>query len=200
MLNVDLYVDYPRLAVLYSGGADSTLLYYLVIANLLKSNQHKTLDLLIVDRHNKPIDRAVNLYNTVKEQIGDNISTLKIITVPESTPNNMQVLRMVEQVQDNYDCILWGVNQYPDDISIRPRSEFTVDFSKYADHPKLKLPFANSKKTDIIDTFIKLGLEHILNNTHSCGNPGPVPCGECFNCRERTWAYKQLGLVPNFGV
>lgn len=200
MIDVNLYVDYPRIAVLYSGGADSTLLYYLVALHLLEHGQHKTLDLLIVDRHNKPIDRAVNLYNTVKELIGDNISTLKIINIPESTPGNLQVLQVVNQEQNNYDCILWGVNQYPDDQSIRPKTEFTVNFSKYADHPKLKLPFANYKKTDIIDTFIKLGLEDILNNTHSCGNPGAVPCGECFNCRERTWAYKQLGLVPNLGV
>lgn len=200
MINVDLYVNYPRLAVLYSGGADSTLLYYLVAANLLKHGQYKTLDLLIVDRYNKPIEKAIKLYNRVKEQLGDTISTLKIINVPESTPNNLQVLQVVNQEQDNYDCILWGVNQYPDDVSIRPRSEFTVNFSKYADHPKLKLPFTNYKKTDIIDTFIKLGLEHILNNTHSCGNPGLVPCGECFNCRERAWAYKELGRLPNLGI
>lgn len=200
MLNIDVYANFRRLAVLYSGGADSTLLYYLVATHLLKQADGRQLDLLIVDRHNKPVERAVNLYHTIKQRINDNISQLKIITVPENTPGYLQVIKVVEQEQDNYDAILWGVNQYPDDVSIRPQRAFTVDFDSYTDHPKLKLPFASLKKSNIIEMFLELGIEDILHNTHSCGNPGLEPCGQCFNCRERIWAYNQLGLTPNLGI
>lgn len=200
MLNINVYANFRRVAVLYSGGADSTLLYYLVATHLLNEGKDTQLDLLIVDRHNKPIERAVNLYNTVKEKINDRYSQLKIITVPDDTPGHLQVIKTVEQEQDNYDAILWGVNQYPDDETIRPQRAFTVDFDSYINHPKLKLPFANLKKSDIIEMFIQLGIEDILHNTHSCGRPGPEPCGECFNCRERIWAFDQLGLEPNLGI
>lgn len=193
--------NYPKkIAVLYSGGADSTLLYYLVIKSIIDHCSDKTLDLLIVDRHNNPIDKAKILYQKVKTHINDNISNLKIIAVSNDTPGHLQVLKTVEQVQDDYDVILWGVNQYPDDASIRPKKDYTVTFSKYINHTKLQLPFADLKKVDIIKMFLELGLEDILNNTHSCGNPGNMPCGECFNCRERIWAYNQLGLEPNLGI
>ncbi len=200
MLDINISVDAKRIAILYSGGADSTLLYYLVATYLIKQRNDTQLDLLIVDRHNKPIERAVNLYNTVKEKINDQSSQLKIITVPNDTPSHLQVIKTVEQEQDNYDVILWGVNQYPDDTTIRPQRAFTVDFDRYSDHPKLKLPFANLKKSNIIEMFVELGLEDILHSTHSCGRPGLIPCGECFNCRERIWAYKKLGLEPNLGI
>lgn len=193
--------NYPKkIAVLYSGGADSTLLYYLVAKSIINYYPDKTLDLLIVDRYNKPVDKATALYNNTKLHIGDTISNLKVISLPADTQGHLQVALVVDQVRDQYDVILWGVNQYPDDLSIRPKKDYTVDFSKYTNHGKLRLPFADLKKVDIIKMFIDLGLEDILNNTHSCGNPGLIPCGECFNCRERIWAYEQLGLVPNLGI
>jgi 7-cyano-7-deazaguanine synthase in queuosine biosynthesis len=200
MVDININVDAKRIAILYSGGADSTLLYYLVATYLIKQSKDTQLDLLIVDRYNKPLDKAINLYNTVKEKINDKTSNLKIITLLENTPGHLQVIKVVEQEQNNYDTIFWGVNQYPDDLTIRPKKDYTVNFSKFKNHPKLKLPFSDYKKTDIVETFIELGIEDILRSTHSCGRPGAEPCGECFNCRERIWAFNQLGLEPNLGI
>lgn len=199
MIDIELS-KFDRLALLYSGGADSALLYYLVATYLLKSNTKFTLDLLIVDRYNKPIEKAISLYQKIKERINDNTSSLKIVTLPDSTPGHLQVIKVVEQEQKNYDAILWGVNKYPSDITIRPKNEFTVDFKRFSNHPKLKLPFEHFSKVDIIKTFFDLGLTDILDNTHSCGRPVELPCGECFNCRERAWAYQQLGMEPNLGI
>jgi len=200
MLSIDQYINSKRIAVLYSGGADSTLLYYLVARSIKQIGSTQTLDLIIVDRFNNPIIKAAKLYETVRHLVRDYSSSLKIISVPSDTPNHLQVIKTIEQIQDNYDVILWGVNQYPADTSIRPQLDYTVNFSAYKDHPKLKLPFADYSKVDIIRTFIELGLEDILHNTHSCGRPEQTPCGLCFNCRERAWAFDQLGLEPNLGI
>ncbi len=199
---IDLNViEYPkRLAVLYSGGADSTLLYYLTASSIIKNQTDHSLDLLIVDRYNKPLEKATEIFYHVKQHLGDSFTSLKFIQLPEDIPGNLQVLKCVELESINYDAILWGVNQYPADISIRPMASHTVNFSSYTNHPKLKLPFANYSKADIISTFIELELEDILHNTHSCGQPVDIPCGKCFNCRERTWAYRKLGLEPNLGI
>jgi 7-cyano-7-deazaguanine synthase in queuosine biosynthesis len=189
-----------RIAVLYSGGADSTLLYYLTIKSIISNHPEKTLDLLIVDRYNKPLEKAQTLYNRLKIRLNDNISTLKTITLPKDIPGNLQITKVIELSKWNYDTILWGINQYPDDMTIRPKVEYTVDFSKFSDHPLIKLPFAGMDKSSIIKRFLDLGLEDILNSTHSCGNPAEIPCGKCFNCRERIWAYERLGLTPNLGI
>lgn len=193
---------YPdRLAVLYSGGADSTLLYYLVVRSIMQNYSGKSLDLVIIDRYNNPIDRATALYEDLKSNMGDYVTTLKFIPIPDSVPGNQQILYAVNKIKESYDAILWGINQYPDDTSIRPKNNlYQIDFERFKAPDKLHLPFANFKKTDIIETYFKLGIADILNKTHSCGEPVEVPCGQCFNCRERTWAFRQLGLEPNLGI
>lgn len=201
MINIDLNMYPNRMAVLYSGGADSTLLYYLVISSIMQNYPEKSLDLIIVDRYNNPVDRATTLYNNIRLSIGDTITKLRFIPLPDSVPGHQQVLQAVDKIKNEYDTIFWGINQYPDDITIRPKnSSYQIDFENFKAPDKLHLPFAKFKKTDIIETYIKLGITDILYNTHSCGEPGAVPCGKCFNCRERIWAFTQLGLEPNLGI
>lgn len=201
MINIDLS-EYPsKLAVLYSGGADSTLLYYLVISSIMQNYPEKSLDLIIVDRYNNPVDRATTLYNNIRSTIRDSVTRLRFIPLSDSVPGNLQVLRAVDKIKADYDAIFWGINQYPDDNSIRPKnSSYQINFDTFKAPDKLHLPFAKFKKTDIIETYVKLGITDILYNTHSCGEPVDQPCGECFNCRERIWAFTQLGLEPNLGI
>ena len=201
MINIDLNMYPNRMAVLYSGGADSTLLYYLVISSIMQNYPEKSLDLIIVDRYNNPVDRATTLYNNIRLSIGDTITKLRFIPLPDSVPGHQQVLQAVDKIKNEYDAILWGINQYPDDETIRPKnSSYQIDFENFKAPDKLHLPFAKFKKTDIIETYVKLGITDILYNTHSCGEPVDQPCGECFNCRERIWAFTQLGLEPNLGI
>lgn len=200
IIDIDINSLPDKLALLYSGGADSTLLYYLIYTAIAKTNQKKYLDLILVDRHNKPIDKATRLYLKMKSELGDSITNLKLIHLPDSVPNNLRIIEVAKIIDHSYDAIIWGVNQYPDDESIRPRPEYTVNFEKFKSHSKLKLPLADYKKSDVIETFMSLGLKTILEQTHSCGQPAGSPCAQCFNCRERIWAYKKLGLEPHLGV
>lgn len=201
MINIDLNMYSNRMAVLYSGGADSTLLYYLVISSIMQNYSEKSLDLIIVDRYNNPVDRATTLYNNIRSTIRDSVTRLRLIPLSDSVPGHQQVLQAVDKIKEDYDAILWGINQYPDDTTIRPKnSSYQIDFENFKAPDKLHLPFAKFKKTDIIETYVKLGITDILYNTHSCGEPVTVPCGKCFNCRERIWAFRQLGLAPNLGI
>lgn len=201
MISIDLSKYPSKLAVLYSGGADSTLLYYLVATSIMQNYPDKSLDLIIVDRYNNPVDRATTLYNNLRSLIKDSITRLRFIPLPDTVPGNLQVLQAVNKIKADYDAILWGVNQYPDDAAIRPKnSSYQIDFENFKAPDKLYLPFAKFKKTDIIETYIKLGITDILYNTHSCGEPVEIPCGECFNCRERIWSFQKLGLEPNLGI
>jgi len=197
-IDINSYPD--KLALLYSGGADSTLLYYLTLDALVNCSFKKSLDLILFDRYNKPVEKAVSLYNSIREEFKDTITNLRIIELEDTMPNNLRILETIKIISDDYDAIMWAVNQYPDDTSIRPKTEYTVNFNKFKADDKLRLPFADYKKTDIIETFIKLDLMHILEQTHTCGEPGAVPCGKCFNCRERSWAFSQLSLEPNLGI
>jgi hypothetical protein len=121
-------------------------------------------------------------------------STLTQLPIP--TVEQFREVRVATDIlEQQYDCVVWGINQYPDDESIRPKVLFN-----FQEHGKLKLPFARVPKYEIIQTFYDLGISHILHNTHSCGLPDDKPCGHCFNCRERLWAYNMLGMTPELGI
>ena len=45
-----------------------------------------------------------------------------------------------------------------------------------------------------------LGISDILPLTHSCGSNNLIPCGTCFNCQEREWAYVTIGKPVNLGI
>jgi 7-cyano-7-deazaguanine synthase in queuosine biosynthesis len=199
-MKIDIDISsYPnKLALLYSGGADSTLLYYLTYKSIIEKFPDKSLELILLDRYNKPVERALSLYEKISKEIGDNITVLRFLPLEESIPNNLKIMEAVKRL--DHDAVLWAVNQYPDDTTIRPKSEYTVPFDRFRNHSKLKLPFVDYKKTDIVETFIALGLTHLLEQTHSCGEPLDIPCGQCFNCRERAWAYRQLGLTTHLGI
>lgn len=200
MFDINNYPD--KLAILYSGGADSTLMYYICITSILDNYPAKKLDLLLTDRFNKPLDKAIALYDKIKDQINDNVSNLRIIKVNDDVPGHRQVLDVFQQVENEYDAILWGAIRYPDDVSIRPKNLYTVNFDRLSTFsPKIRLPLSEFNKKDIVKMFIDLGIEDILNQTHSCGsNEDSGPCGKCFNCRERAWAYQQLTLEINLGI
>ena len=189
---IDLnFSDYPdTIALLYSGGADSTLLYYLMAKQL----KNKRLDLFILDRYNRPLEKAQHVFDLVNRSLNYYNSTLSLLAIP-TVEQHKEVKTATEILESDYDCIAWGINKYPDDDTIRPKVLFN-----FVETGKLKLPFANILKHEIIGTFYELGIEHILHHTHSCGLADEQPCGQCFNCRERIWAYNVLKMTPELGL
>ena len=185
------FSNYPnRIALLFSGGVESTLLYYL----LGTESASKSLSLYVVDRHNQPLSKAHTVFEMVRSIINDNTTELKQLHLIEIA-NQRQVPFASRMLEQKYEAVVWGINQYPDDTSIRPQHQFD-----FVERGKMKLPLANLQKDAIIKLYYEIGIQHILAHTHSCGSDQDHPCGECFNCRERAWAYQRLGLPVDLGI
>lgn len=184
---------YDDIALLFSGGADSTLLLYLLL--LENQNLSKQISTYVIDRHNKPVDRAQRVHTLVTNKL--NVQTkLQVLTVPQ-VEQHREVITGSKILSETHKIVMSGVNKYPSDQSIRPNHIFQY----FQDTETFKLPFKELEKYHIIDAFYKLGIEDLLSYTHSCGLQLTAPCQyHCFNCRERVWAYKILGRVPNLGV
>lgn len=180
-------------AILFSGGADSTLIYYWYAMN------NKTpFTLYVFDRWNKPVDKAISLYTELKLRFNDNKSTLEVLELPEM-PTYEQVGYAIDILKDKHEVVVFSGNQYPADESIRPKfTQSLIDFSSMPEY--VYCPLSALDKSQIIRLYYQYGIEDLLPKTHSCGSNKPTPCGECFNCREREWAYKQLGLTPEMGI
>ena len=62
------------------------------------------------------------------------------------------------------------------------------------------LPFIDIQKDQTIQIYYNHGIEEILPMTHSCGSSELKPCGMCFNCKERIWAYNKLNKSLELGL
>lgn len=192
----DLTAYKPNLAILFSGGADSALLFYLSALEIINGDLDKQVTLYVVDRYNKPLSYAFDTYERICKKLDFKKVQLQQITIP-TLPNHTQMSRVIDTIYQTklHDELLIGMNKYPDDITIRP-----TFISEFKETPFVKIPFKYHTKDALIAAFFKLGIEDILYNTRSCGTPTPAPCKTCFNCRERLWAFNRLGIEPNFGL
>lgn len=188
-----------KIALLYSGGADSTLIYYKLLQCI---DSTTSLTLVLFDRFNNPVEKATKLYDNLKERWNDKNSTLEILDVADyAYENRMQYA--ISTLNKRFDSVVLGFNKYPSDESIRPKSVlYTMTNLNRAleTYSNLVVPLSNTEKDEVIKTFYDNNIEDVLPLTHSCGSGQSYPCGECFNCKERIWAYKKLGLILDMGI
>ena len=178
--------QYPKkIALLFSGGVESTLLLYLLNQEI--QNTDHELSVFVLDRPNKPLIKSREMFAKIGK------GSLNVLHIPE-VKYWQQIPFATEILKQQYDVVLRGMNKYPSDQSIRPDRLFN-----FQESDKLKLPFKDLEKHQTIRAFYKLGIEELLPFTHSCGLHLDVPCGQCFNCRERRWGYNLLGLKVNLG-
>jgi len=191
-----------NIAILFSGGVESTLLYYLT----LKQSSSKTnITLFIIDRDNNPIERAFDLYNKLKILWNDTRTSLNILLIPEIIPSHKKINNALNILNQEHDCVILGLNKYPSKESIRPKFKGntfnnTSILKMLNKFENLILPFIDLQKNQIIQMYYDYDIKEILQMTHSCGSPELKPCKICFNCRERIWAYNKLDKPLELGV
>ena len=186
--------DYPNdIALLFSGGVDSTLLFYLISIEINKRYPDKTLTLYIIDRYNNPCNKANKVFEKIvnKTNLFVNLHQLSIPSVYQQ----YEISVASKIISMRHSVVICGFNKYPRDETIRPNHIVNIK-----DSEKVKFPFAHIEKDKIVQEFFNLGIDDILPVTHSCGLNRPIPCGTCFNCRERRWAYNLLRKQVNLGI
>ena len=190
MIDLENYPD--DIALLFSGGVESTLLLYLISTEIVRRYPNKQLTLYLLDRYNKPIDKANTVVNMVFNKTKLPVS-LKLLSIPKISQHR-EISLASKIIGPQHSIVICGFNKYPNDDSIRPKHLVNINEGK-----KLKFPFAHVEKSIIIQEFFNLGISDILAFTHSCGLDFDTPCGECFNCRERIWAYNAINKPVNLG-
>jgi 7-cyano-7-deazaguanine synthase in queuosine biosynthesis len=190
MIDLENYPD--DIALLFSGGVESTLLLYLISIGIVSHYSNKRLTLYILDRYNRPIDKAHTVVNMVFNKTKLSVP-LKLLSIPKIS-QHQEISLASKIIGAQHSIVVCGFNKYPDNDSIRPKHLANINEDK-----KLKFPFAHLEKNIIIQEFFNLGISDILPFTHSCGLNFDIPCGECFNCRERSWAYTKINKPINLG-
>jgi 7-cyano-7-deazaguanine synthase in queuosine biosynthesis len=189
-LEKDLYLN--DVGLLFSGGIDSALLFYL----LSKNRHNDNLSLYVIDRYNKPLEHAYYVYNLICQKLNTDKFKLHTLAIPKvANYREIKTAAGIIRSTTNHSMLICGINKYPDDLTIRPMHTTNFRETNY-----IRYPLKDYYKHDIINQFYKLGIEDILPYTHSCGLDQSSPCAKCFNCRERADAYTILNKDINLGL
>jgi PP-loop superfamily ATP-utilizing enzyme len=185
-----------NIGVMISGGADSTLLFWL----LLNENKNKNLNCNIipfyVNRPNGAKEHSFRITNFLKNFL--NVDILDPTAVGDSTLHHSKhIYSGLVDVKEKYniDTIFVGGTQNPPAGAVGGDYPYRPSSSNYE---RFDLnPFLNCDKRHIIYLYIKYNLLELLDITHSCGNWQHGKCLNCFSCFERAWALSEVSKILN---
>ena len=195
------------IGVQMSGGADSTLIAYLIAAHIVKYNLKTRLRRITFGFGNKSeiLKKAEDIQYTITKLIGKDIWEDPYTAFYEH--KNMHSIKdQLTYLFDNdlIDHVIHGVTKNPP-IEELPDHENTRmverDEPVLYDNEYWSAPFYNLTKDVILQEYFNLGIESLLFDTCSCdANISPkliVPCGACWWCKERQWAFNKIGKLDD---
>jgi len=167
-----------KVGICMSGGVDSYVLYHL----LKKQTNPLVFNIYRNDGHDNS--------NHLSKLIDDDI-----IVIPQLSENSLHRINGgFDYIMDNYDIdeLYGGANQVP---PLHQFPEFNTPAmpTRYFNlkYRKIVVPFNSLYKYHILDLADRNNID--LTMTYSClRNMPPQPeCGECWQCKEKKWAYEQ---------
>lgn len=186
-MKLNIPANCEHINILLSGGADSTLLTYLVL---------KYYDVPVIG-HTVNNDEIVfnKLLFPINEyfsnKFGDKYSTFRI------KQQGMYIRDMVQRILSVYPgLVLTGCNKVV--------THFTPTVYIPGDTPPVRgpayneyhlRPFIDMDKVEILQMYLEEGILDLLKLTRSCGLPGLDRCNGCYFCMERAWAASVLNIV-----
>ena len=199
--SVDIH---DRAGIVCSGGADSSILLYILM-------KYSTTPIHVYCLASKEKQRAVakvtaDVISKCMELTGNTIAYHHISYTDVQTKNELHKMPKWDLANKRIDIAYHGLTLMPpfevvekfksptDESVINLRHPETVK-DHYRDNNTYYTPFANMNKQQIKELYDLLGLTDILFPiTRSCESlvQSTGHCGECWWCEERQWAFGRL--------
>jgi 7-cyano-7-deazaguanine synthase in queuosine biosynthesis len=182
--NVIIPIHEGQTGISYSGGADSVILMYLLLANGLVPDKIYT-----VFRNGLKNASISNTLGWLENQFNVELKSRE----HEFVLIDNKLRRDIYQTMETMDWLYTGVTQNPFDWDYTgpaPSRPLTAMDNKYRGYAT---PFVTFDKRATIYLYETLGLSELLELTRSCPKHDSIPaCGQCFHCSERAWATRQV--------
>ena len=191
------------IALTMSGGADTALLTYLICKELIETGREP----LSVIKYIITIPKkdGAELYPTdiikwIENKLNTKLPSMTLVRIPKllSMWHGSQVWSSIVHVLDNLKPdIVYMADQRaaPEWANIsepRPLRSNTLEGPM---PDRVFFPFNHLYKSHTIDLFYQLGIEELLELTHSCTQKVVGRCNRCYHCLERKWAFDELNKV-----
>ncbi len=186
--HIDKIVDsVEHIGVFISGGFDSTVLAALVF----ERSAGKHITLYTVPRYD---DSAVHAHR-VTQWLTRKYPLVKFTTVSVGNPDEHHSRQVssgiMESLNSSKATVLLGDTAVPVELQ-----DGSAPVRVKSGGPRVVQPFFDLLKTDVITLAIEGGiLDEVSEISHTCTESRTLRCRECWQCRERAWAFSKLGLV-----
>jgi 7-cyano-7-deazaguanine synthase in queuosine biosynthesis len=182
-----------HIGAMLSGGMDSALMLYIMLKE-------------------KPLTTKLTVFNVPNPKDNAGYFSTKIASFLEkklnhpipvqhigntTLPHNVIINHAGKYILENklVDILYVGMNQNPP-VTLPATGPWRRNPTDPI--PKnLAFPFIDLYKTHILEIYKQLDILELADITHSCTENVGKRCNICFQCHERAWAYRELGLVDN---
>jgi 7-cyano-7-deazaguanine synthase in queuosine biosynthesis len=168
-----------RPGIMLSGGADSTLVLWLLLKNKIKPKA------FVVDRKNGSVESSRRVIDWINQYFNIKYKYPTIVGDP-TLPHDQQVGSGLKEIRSRRLAthIFLGTTQnppitLPGNPPVRPTSIRTRAYIA---------PFLLSNKQDIYQIYKENNILELFDLTQSCEIYQDKHCGECFSCHERKWS------------
>lgn len=185
--------------ILLSGGLDSAVLLYCLALVGMESGV-VIQPVMVEDGNTDAPEKGKEIVDYVNGKLGTTIPyhiPVGDITVHHTEKTKTGVYSLL--VQHGMDIVIWQAITKNPPVVLGPR-DFSTDFrpvrKSTSGNNILRSPFYEYEKTYIVGLMRDLGILSLAAKTLSCTNTskGNPPCGGCFQCLERNWAFRSINL------
>lgn len=206
---------YKKILINCSGGADSTLLLYMTCDYIKRFNLDTTVSLIscsVANKSNLVAKLVANIVDYTVSKLGDGIIT-NHYSLYRSSGLDEHLHPFQKQLfeQNNMDILFGGITANPkEETYVTKKNGTTIELradcnqilwerNKASTRPELVVrdsypyynPFVNVDKRFVADMYKQYEIEDLIPLTRTCNvvNPQAEPCGNCWSCCERKWAF-----------
>jgi hypothetical protein len=180
-----------HIGAMLSGGMDSALMLYIMLMAMPLGTKLTVFNVPNVKDNAKYFSTKIASFLENKFNYPISIQNVGDTTLPHNKIINYSGKYILENKL--VDILYVGINQNPPVIlpTTGPWRRNPTD-----PVPKnLVFPFIDLYKTHILEIYKQLDILELADLTHSCTENIGQRCNICFQCYERAWAYKELGLI-----
>jgi hypothetical protein len=177
------------IGIMLSGGADSALLYWLLLRENINNHLGNVIIPFCVDRQNGAVYHSTKVIRYLEQYFQISIPELIVVGDPD-THHSKHIHSGLVDIKKIYgiNTVYVGGTQNPPMGSVN--GEYPL---RSLNHRRFDInPFLHCDKSHIIFLYLRYKLLGLLDITHSCGSLKDGKCMKCFSCNERAWAISQV--------
>jgi 7-cyano-7-deazaguanine synthase in queuosine biosynthesis len=177
-----------KYGILLSGGFDSAVLLYMI----LKAYPEIDLRAFTIPKEDGAMNYSPKVVDYINQKLNTNIPQ-PIAVGNLSLHHRVQTHAATHDMVANHGVTLIfnGINKNPPELEPEDGAPDRSLLSAI-DARKIYYPFFDLYKTHIVDFMFQLGIEELMNLTHSCTEMPEGRCGKCLQCGQRAWAFSTL--------